>query len=166
MGFKTKRTIMMLLVGIVATVIYIMFALGAKAPATADISAWAILILKFIGIGIGATIVLQIIFHMAYSIGVSVKEGIKKEMNGEELDDKEIERHINATVVEDEMDKAVASKASHFGSSCVGIGFIIALFVLANGLPIIWALHIQLGAVVAGGLLEGVVSIFLYERGV
>ena len=166
MGFKTKRTIMMLLAGIVVTVIYVIFALGAKAPATADISAWAILILKFIGVAIGAVIVLQIIFHVIYSIGVSIKEGIKKELDGESLDDKEIKRHINATVVEDELDKAVESKASRFGSSCVGIGFIIALFALANGLPTLWALHIQLGGVVMGCLLEGMVSIFLYERGV
>ena len=165
MGFKTQRKIMMLLVGIIATVIYVIFALGAKAPATTDLSAWAIAILKFIGLGIGLIIISQIIFHIAYSIGVSVKEGIKKGIDGEGLDDKEIERHIKATVVEDEMDKAVEMKASHFGSTCVGVGFVIALFVLAGGMPTIWALHIQLAAAMAGGLVEGVVSIFLYERG-
>ena len=166
MGFKTKRTVMVLLAGIILTVAYVVIALGAKAPEATNLSAWAILILKFIGIGIGAMIILQIIFHVVYSVGVSIKEGIKKGVNGEDVDDEEIVSHINATVREDEMDKAVESRASRFGASCMGIGFIIALFVLANGLPTLWALHIQLGAVMAGALLEGIVSIFLYERGV
>jgi len=166
MGFKTKRTIMMILAGVVVTVIYIMVALGAKAPASTDLRAWAILILKFIGIGVAATIALQIIFHVAYSVGVSVKEGIKKEISGEKLDDKEIERQINATVMEDEMDKVIETKASRVGSTCFGMGFIVALCVVAGGLPILWALHIQLAAMVAGALIEGVVSVILYERGV
>lgn len=166
MGFKTKRTIMMLLAGIVVTVIYIVVAIGAKAPATADLSAWAIMILKFIGIAVGATVALQVIFHVAYSVGVSVREGIKKGIDDEEVDDKEIERRINATVMEDEMDKAIESKALRFGYACTGAGFVIALFVLANGLPTLWALHIQLAAIVFGSLLEGIVRIFLYERGV
>ena len=166
MGYKTKRVMATSLVGIILTIVYVVFALGAKAPVATDISAWAVVILKFIGIGIGAIIVLQIAFHIAYSIGISVKEGIKKGIDGEGLEDKEVARLIKATFVEDEMDKVVETKASRFSSVCFGIGFIVALFVLANGLPILWALHIQLAAAMVGGLLEGVVSVFLYERGV
>ena len=166
MGFKAKRVMMMILVGVVVTVIYVITALGAKAPVTTDLQAWAILILKFIGIAVGASIIAQIIFHVAYSIGVSVKEGVKKGIDGEDVDNDEIARRINATVTEDEMDKAIETKASRVGYVCAGFGFIIALFVLAGGLPALWALHVSLAAIVLGSLLEGIVSIVLYERGV
>lgn len=166
MTFKSKRKLVMMLMGLIVCGCYIAFALGSKAPATEDISAWAIAILKFIGITLVAAIVTQIVFHIIYAIGVSVKEGVKKGIEGEELDDKKTERLIHSTVVEDEMDKKIEMKASTAGYVCVGVGFVVMLFVLANAFPFLWGLHTMFIAVMLANFLEGIVSIWLYERGV
>lgn len=158
MTFKSKRKIMVIIVGLIAWVFYILFAVSAKAPAVDDVSAWAIVILKFIGITIGVTIVSHIFFHIAYAIGIATKE--------RNQEDEQVERILSVTVREDEMDKIVDLKASSVGYICVGIGFIIMLFVLALGWPLLWAVHIQLGIILLANSIEGIVSVFLYERGV
>ena len=158
MTFKSKRKIMAIIIGLMVWVFYIVFALSAQAPAVDDVSAWAIVILKFIGITVGVAIISQILFHVAYAIGVAAKE--------RDQDDKQVERIISSTVVEDEMDKAVELKSSAVGYVCMGVGFVIMLFALATRLPFVWALHIQLGAIMLASVIEGIVSIYLYERGI
>ena len=57
-------------------------------------------------------------------------------------------------------------KAGHVGYTCVGAGFVAALIALAVGGPAIVAMHLLLGAFALGTLLDGGVSVYLYERGV
>ena len=159
MSFKSKRIVTSMLAGAALAGGYIIYALGARAPAPEDTSAWALAILIFIGISVAAQIVIQIVFHIAYSVGVAVKERART--------DTEVERIIAAETAEDERDKLVGLKSTRTGYACSGIGFLAALAGLAFlDASAVSALHILLVAVFAGSLLEGFVSILLYERGV
>ena len=145
--------------GVALTGAYCVYALGRTAPAAADVAAWARVLLCFIGIAVVATIVIQIIFHVLYSVSIAVKE--------QELSDKEVERIIAADAGEDEMDKLIGLKASRFGYACAGIGALGSLFFLGFfGTSTVVVLHILLGACCVGSFVEGCVGIWLYERGV
>ena len=157
MSYKSKRTLTSIIAGILLSVAYVVYALGENSPEPENLKDWASLMLIFIGIGVCATIVLQILFHIAFSIGIAVKE------NG---DDEKTERIISAVMVEDEMEKLISLKSNRVGASCVGIGFIAALISLILGVSTIFMMHILLGSFVFGSILEGTVSICLYERGV
>ncbi len=139
-------------------IIYIIYALGGHSPALEDLKSWAIAILIFIGIGVGAVIVIQVIFHLVFAIGIAVKE--------REHDDKKVNRIIKSSMIEDEREKAISLKSAHVGYICAGIGFVIALVTLAFGMTSVAALHILFGTFAAGSLLEGIVSVYYYEKGV
>ena len=159
MTFKSKRVIASMVAGAAQAVAYIVYMLSTHAPAPEDVRAWALTMLVFIGIAIVANIIIQILFHIAYSVGVAVKERAQ--------DDKKVERIIAAETDEDEMDKLVSLKSSRIGYVCIGIGFIAALVGLAFlGASAVVALHILLGAFFAGSFIEGGLSVYFYERGV
>jgi hypothetical protein len=126
-----------LLVGAAAVVAYILYAFFGNVPGRDDIKGWAILMLVFIGIGVGAIIAAQILFRII--CGDDGKE--------------------------DEMDKAVGLRASRFGYSAVGLGILAMLISLACGASAVAALHIILGGCCLGGLADGAISIFFYEKG-
>ena len=161
MSYKSKRTIASIVVGIVLIIIYIIFAMkknvpGAESPDT--LRSWAILMLIFLGIGIVASIIVQIIFAIGYSIGVAVKESDKN--------DKEVERIIESSMFEDEMDKMITLKSEYVGFVIVGIGFVTALITLAAGMSAVFALNITFASFAVGSLASGIASIVGYERGV
>ena len=158
MSYKSKRTIVSMLAGLVISIVYIMYAIGNNAPDLENIKAWATTILVFIGISVLAMIIIQILFHIGYSIGVAIKEQKK--------DDKEIERIIKSSMKEDEMEKLITLKTSHINFSFVGIGFGIALILLAIDMPVVYALHTMLGSIFLGATVEGFLSIYFFEKGV
>jgi hypothetical protein len=146
--------------GLLLFAAYAVYALGKNSPGPESpekLKFWAIAMLIFIGIGIAASMVVQILFHIAFSIGIAVKE--------RESDDKTVERIITSSMVEDEMDKLIGLKSAHIGYICAGIGFIAALAVLAFGLSAVFALHILFGSFAAGSIIEGGMSVYFYERG-
>ena len=157
MTLKSKRSITSLTAGILTAAGYVIYALSSAAPDTDDLKAWAIAMLIFIGIAVGAQIVTQIAFHIVVAAGIAVKEG---------EDDKAVERIIESEMREDERDKSITLKASHAGYSCIGIGFAAALIALACGAAALAALHILLGSCFAAALTDGIVSVYLYEKGV
>ena len=148
-----------MIAGAALTAAYIIYALGGNAPAADNISAWAQTILIFIGIAVGASIIIQILFHIAYSVGIAVKE--------RERDDKEVERIIASETAEDELDRLISLKSSQAGYICAGIGFVATLAALAFfNVSVVVVLHILLGAMFTGSCIEGCLSIRFYERGV
>ena len=158
MSYNSKKTIAAISTGILLAVAYVIYALSEHSPATEDLKSWAIAMLVFIGIGVAAVIVVQIIFHIALSIGIAVKE--------QGQDDKTVERIIASTVVEDERDKLISLKSSHIGYIFAGLGFVAALVALAFGTQFMTALHIMFGTFSGGGIAEGIVSVYFYERGI
>jgi len=158
MSYNSKKTIIGMAAGIVTVVAYILYVCMGNAPVPEDIAAWAKLMLVFIGIGVAAQVVIQIIFHAIFAVGIAVKENDKA---GEKT-----KKIINASMIEDEWDKLINLKTLRIGYICAGFGLMIALFTLAGGAPFVIALHIIVGSSVAGSLAEGYLGIFFHERGV
>jgi hypothetical protein len=158
MSYNSKKTIVSMAAGVVIFAAYIIYALGSSSPAIENVKDWAKVMLLFIGIGIGALIVIQILFHIGCAIGIAVKEEGKS--------DKEIERIVSATVIEDEREKMINLKSAHIGYICVGLGFVAVLIALMMNVAIVSALHILFGAFGLASIMEGFVSIYLYERGI
>ena len=157
MSYNSKKTIISVAAGVLLGVVYAIYALSERAPAPGDLKSWATAMLVFLGVGIAAIIVIQILFHVAFAIGIAVKE--------REQDDKTVERIIASTVVEDERDKLVSLRSGRIGYITVGVGFVAMLIALAFGLSAIAALHILFAACFVGSAAEGVVSVYLYEKG-
>ena len=155
MGYQSKRTIGSMIAGVICIIVFIVFAMGSAAPALDDLSAWAKVMLIFIGVAVVFQIVVQILFHIAFSIGIAVKEG-----------EENVERILESDMVEDERDKQISSKAAHIGYIVAGGGFLVMLVLLALGfVPTIAILTLFISFFV-GSLIEGCVSVYLAERGV
>ena len=147
--------------GVLLIISYVIYALGKSAPAPNDLKGWAIVALVFIGIGVAAIIAIMILFHIAYAIGIAVKE----KMQGREPDEN-VERIMNSSMLEDERDKLIGRKSDRVEHIITGFGFIAALIALACGTSAVIALHIVLGATGGSTLIGGCVNIRYHERGV
>ena len=158
MSYTSKRTLISMGVGILLLIAYIVYAFGSAAPAFDDLKSWAVAILIYIGVCIASGIVIQILFHIALAIGVSVKD--------QNLDDNNVERIIKSSMVEDERDKLINLKSNRIGYSCSGFGFVAGLIALAFGIQAVAVLHIMAGSFAVGAIVEGCVSVYLNERGV
>ena len=158
MQYTSKKTLINMGAGILLLAAYGVYALGDASPAPDDIKSWALAILVYIGVCVAAVIVIQILFHIAFAVGVSVKE--------KDRDDKTVKRIIESSILEDERDKLINLKSSHIGYACAGFGFVIGLIALALGITAVAALHIMAGAFALGSIIEGCVSVYYHERGV
>ena len=161
MSYKSKRTIVSMIVGTILVAAYIIYAFGEHSPAPDDLKAWATAMLVSIGIGVAAVIVILILSHIAFAIGLAAKEHAQGR-----TPDENVEREMSSVMVEDEMDKLIAFKARRVGHWISGLGFVGALFALVFGMPVVGALHIPFGAAAVGSCMEGIMSIYFYERGV
>jgi hypothetical protein len=161
MSYKEKQTIVSMLTGVVLLAAYCFYSFGGSRTILSspqDAVFWARAMLVFIGIGIAAAIVIQIVFHILLAIATAVKEREK----GEE----EIDRSIHAAMVEDEMDKLIELKSSRIGFAVAGMGFIAGLIALALGSAPVMMLQILFLSFGAGSLAEGGSQIYFYRRGI
>ena len=69
-------------------------------------------------------------------------------------------------MTEDEREKLINLKSSRISVVFAGIGFVAALGALACGLSAVIALHILFGAFAVSGIIEGILSIYFFEKGV
>jgi hypothetical protein len=165
MSYQERKTIVSLITGILVVAAYCIHAFGryqSGAVDASDLKFWAGAMLVFIGIGVAASIVIQIVFHILVSIAIAVK----KKIRDEQCDDKEIEKSINAEMVEDEMDKLIELKAMRFGFLVAGIGFFAALVSLLLGYSAAVMLNILFLSFSGGAILEGIAQLYFYRRGV
>jgi len=165
MSYKVKNTIVSILTGVLLMAAYCIYAfrkvqLGAVAPD--DMKFWATTILVFIGIGIAAMIVIQIIFRILLCIAMAVKDQVQ---NGK-CDDKKIEKTLELEMVEDEMDKLIGLKSMRIGSSIAGIGFIAALAAIVLNYSPAVMLNILFLSFGASTLASGALSIYYYRKGI
>jgi len=165
MSYQENKTITSIVSGIILMSVYAINAWGkfqaGAAPAEAG-QIWAALMLKFIALGIGVSIALQILFHILYSVVVAAREKMRDENCGDEV----IEKTIKQEMVEDERDKLIELKSLRAGFVLAGIGFVTALIYLALGYPVAVMLNILFFSFFAGSILEGAVQLFYYRRGV
>jgi hypothetical protein len=165
MSYQEKRTITSIVTGALILAAYCIYAFGkyqAGAAAAGDLKFWATTMLIFIGIGIVATIAIQIIFHILLSIAIAVKEKVRDA----NCDEKEIDRSISVEMVEDERDKLIELKSMWVGISLAGFGFIAALVSLVLNYAPMVMLNIMFISFSAGSILEGFVQLFFYRRGI
>ena len=165
MSYQEKKTIVSILTGILLLAAYCIYAFskvqsGMFAPDYMKF--WATAILIFIGIGVVASIVIQIVFHILLSIAIAVKEQVQ---NGK-CDDKEIEKTLELEMVEDEMDKLIGLKSMRIGFAIAGIGFIAALVSLVLNYSPAVMLNIIFVSFSIGSMIEGITQLYFYRRGV
>jgi hypothetical protein len=159
MSYKEQKTITQLVTSSVVFAAYCIHAFGqyqARAVAEGDLRFWAITMLTFIGIGIVASIVILIVFHILHSIGISIREKVWDHDRGE----KEIETAIKSEMIEDEMDKLIELKSNRIGF------FVAALVSLAMNQSPVVMLNIIFISFFAGSLLEGGAQLYYYRRGI
>ncbi len=161
MSYQEKRAIVNILTGVLVMASYLIYALNrfhANQADLTDMKAWAVMMLTFIGIGVVVMIVMQVIFHIAMSVAVAVRQ--------RNLTDKEIEKAVEAAVVEDEMDRLIELKAMKAGFAVAGAGFVGALVAVALGCPGGVLLNILFLSFSLGSVAEGALSIYYYRAGV
>ncbi len=127
-----------------------------------NIKPWATTMLVFIGIGIVASIIIQIVFHILLSISIAIKEKIKNE----QCEDLEIDKKIEMEFVEDEMDKLIALKAMRIGFGIASFGFFLALFSIVMNYSSVIMLNIMFISFCISAIVAGVAQLFFYRSGV
>ncbi len=165
MSYQEKRVLVSVFTGLSIMIAYGINAMGklhAGLTAPDDLKLWAVTMLQYIGIGIVAAIVIQIVFHILVSITIAAKESIRNEQCGDE----HIKKSIAQEMVEDEMDKLIELKSMRIGFGVAGGGFLIGLITLMLGFTPVLMLNILFGAFSVGSLLEGLAQLYYYRRGV
>lgn len=165
MSYQEKRTIVSMVTGALILAAYCIYAFGQHQPgaiAPDDLKFWARTMLIFIGIGVAASIVIQIVFHILLSIAIAVK----KKVQDEQCDDKEIEKSIGAEMVEDEMGKLIELKSMQISFIVAGIGFIAALVSLVLNYSPAVMLNILFISFCVSSLFDGFAQLYFYRRGI
>jgi Na+-driven multidrug efflux pump len=146
---RTIATIVAFILVLAAYVIYLFQKSRAGELPENNLKFWASVILVFIGIGIVANIIIQIIFHMFYVAVNTVKNG-----------------DPDVPEADDEMDKLISLKATNNSYYLVGAGFILALITLILQKPPAVMLNIMFISFILGMIFEGFSQIYFYRRGV
>lgn len=165
MSYQEKRVLVSILTGLGLVVAYGINAMGkfqAGLTGSEHLKLWALTMLQYIGIGVAAAIIIQIVFHILMSIAIAAKESIR---SGNCADD-HIKKTIALEMVEDEMDKLIELKSMRIGFALTGGGFIIGLITLAFGYTPVLMLNILFGTIAVGSMLEGLTQLYYYRKGV
>ena len=165
MSYQEKRTIVMMFSGALVLAAYCIYTFGqvnAGAVAPDDLRFWARTMLIFIGIGVAATIVIQIVYDILLSVGIAVTKTIR---DGK-VADEEIEKSVKAEMVEDEMDKLIELKSNRVGVTLGGFGFVAALILVLLGYSTAVMLNVIFISFSAGSIIEGFVQLYYYRKGI
>ena len=117
MSYKSVKALVSMLAGICLIIVYAIFATGGSAPINTDIAGWSKVMLVFVGISIVVMMIIQILFHIFYTIKFTVNE--------KNCDDNEVERIVASSMVEDEMDEMVQLKGMRLSYRFVAAGFLL-----------------------------------------
>jgi len=165
MSYQIAKTVANILSGIAILVVYLFYVSSsyqANLLSMNELKSWAQIMLIFIGLGIAMAIVVQIIFHILFSIGLAVKQSI----NNGNCSDQEIEKTIQMEMVEDEMGKLIELKSMRVSYIAAGIGFVTSLFYLVFDYPVVVTLNILFVSFFIGGILDSFTQLYYYTRGV
>lgn len=165
MSFKEKRNIVTILSAVILLIIYIINVSARRsmgALALTDSRAWAQTILVFIAVFVVSMIVILVTFHILASISIAVKERIADK----DFDESELEDTIQSEMCEDEMDRTIQLKSSRSALTISGVGFVAGLLALLFNQPVAVMLNIQFISGIAGAIVESLVQIYYYRRGV
>jgi hypothetical protein len=165
MSYQEKRVIVSIITGLILLGVYCIYAFerfqsGIMAPD--DVKAWSGMILIFIGVGILASIVIQIVFHILLSMSIAIEENLRTG----QCDNKDIEKTIHLEMVTDEMDELIELKSMRIGFIVAGLGFILALLTQYFEYSSAILLNVLFIAFSIGSLIEGVTQLYFYRKGV
>ncbi len=163
MSYQEKKTIVSVVTGILLLAAYCIYAYVMAGMGAADgIKTWATTMLIFVGIGIVASIVIQIVFLILLSVSIA----IRKKIRDGEVVDKEVEISIQREMVEDEMDKLIGLKSMRVAFTISGIGLIAALVSLVLGFSAAVMINILFISFLLGAIIEGITQLYYYRKGV
>ncbi len=165
MSYQEKRTVVSVVTGVLILISYFIYTNSKYQSGIVpegDLKFWAGSMLLFIAIGIAVTIVIQILFHILLSVTIAAKAKIADAV----CDDKEIERSIKIEMTTDEMDKLIELKSNMVGFGFAGAGFVLALILLVLDYSHVIMLNVMFVSFSIGSILEGVVQIYFYRRGI
>jgi len=162
MFYQQKKILISIITAILLLVAYLTYASNKYSSNMDNLKFWATTMLVFIGIGILASIIIQIVFHILLSISIAIKSQIE---NGK-CDDLDIEKCVELEIIEDEMDKLIESKATRFGFATMSIGFLMALFSLVLDYPPVVMLNILFCFFFLSPIISGISQLYLYRKGV
>ena len=167
MSYQEKKTIVSLVTGVLLLGSYCIYAFGKAGLANLEnLKFWATTMLIFIGVGVVTMIVIQIVFHILLSISIAVQKKICDESIGDKEMETTIEREMERNMVEDEMDKLIELKANRTGYLVVSLGIVAGLVALALGaLPAVM-LNILFLSFMAGTIVESLLQLRYYRKGV
>lgn len=137
------------------------FTAFSKHSFSSELMPWAITMLTFIGIAAIAAIIIQIVFHVLLSIGVSVKEAVKQQ----DPESAEIEEALKGLLIEDERDKLLELKSSKANAVTLAAGLMLGLVSIVLGFPPAVMLNLIYGAFFVGTIAEGILNLILYRKG-
>ncbi|MCB2202422.1 hypothetical protein KQH56_00295 [bacterium] len=163
MSYPQRRTLVNIITMALVYGAYCLTAFSRHAI-TDPLRPWAVTMLTFIGIAAIAAIIIQIVFHVAFSIGVSVREAVKNRHQEEEVIGEEIEDAIKGELIEDERDKLLEWKSARAGSVALGAGLMLGLVSILLNFPTAVMVNLVYGAFFIGTIAEGIVNLILYRR--
>ena len=165
MSYQEKRTITNIFTGAVVLIAYCVHAFGryqAGLVEPGDLKFWASTMLIFIGIGVVAAIIVQIVFHILLSVSIAVQ----KKIRDANFDENEIERSIKTEMVEDEMGKLIGLKSERIAYIVVGAGFVLGLITIVFNYSAAVLLNILFISFSLGSILEGFANLYYFRRGI
>lgn len=153
MLYQEKKTIATLLSGVLVLAAYAIYVLqklkSGDLGLETGLKGWASAMLVFIGVGVAATIVILIVFHII--------NAVVQEVRHEEAEDPS---------VEDEMDKLIALKATRNSYFLVGAGFVASLVLLVLRQSPVVMLNVLFVSFNLGGLCDGFFQLYFYRKGI
>lgn len=164
MSYHEKRAIVSMITWILILLAYCTYTfrqyqLGVIA--TDDMQSWSTTVLVFIGIGIVAGIIIQIIFHILLSVAATVHE---KNRHGT-YHNKEIQKTIESDMVTDEMNQLIELKSMRINFIIVGIGFVTALISQILNYSSSIMIHIIFISFIIGSLAGEWTQLYFYRKG-
>ena len=159
MSYPQKRTLVNIFTMAAVYAAYCLTAFS-RHSLVSDLKPWVITMLIFIGITIIAEIIIQIVFHVLLSIGISVKEAVKRQ----DPDGSEIEEALKSELVEDERDKLIELKSLRANSITMTAGLMLGLVSIVLGYPSAVMLNLFYGTFFIGTIAEGVLNLILYRK--
>ena len=159
MSYQEKRTVTNIFALTLLLVAYCLYAFPRN-TLTSGLRGWALAMLVFMGVGIVLMIIVQVLFHIFFAVGIAVDGAV----NDREVDDTEIESTMKSEMVEDERDRIIELKSGRIGMILSGLGFFAGLVALALNYPAALMLNILYFAFVIGSIAEEIGKLVYYRR--
>jgi hypothetical protein len=144
------------------TLVYGVFCLVAFNRLTLEstLRQWAVIMLIFLGVAVLASIIIQVLFHILFSIDLAARKAILDN----NVDKNTIGEALEGEFIEDERDQLVALKSRQAVCMASGLGLILGLVSLLLNAPPTLMLNLFFASFFLGALAEGITSLVLYRR--